>query len=285
MQAIYEGNPSAATCLTLHQYKNLVNLPHYHHEHELIHVDRGSAAVLIRQTCFLLAEGDTAFVHAEEIHSVRAEEDTVITVLKADDDYFAPLFGNERLSCPILNKGLFHAAFFRELRDELARGDRYGRIIAPARLSAALAQMLRREETFNSTAIPPQDNTHRIYDRISELISREYATLTFSEAAAYMHFTEPYFSKLFSKLFGMSFTRYLNTVRIGTAITILREGNSTIAKTARDCGFNTIRSFNRSFKQMTGYSPSELPADYTFLYKVKNGAGLNPTLNCTERIY
>ena len=47
--------------------------------------------------------------------------------------------------------------------------------------------------------------------------------------------------------------------------------------------FNTIRNFNRVFKEMTGYTPGTLPRDYSFACNLhRNGeGGFDPTLGCT----
>ena len=115
-------------------------------------------------------------------------------------------------------------------------------------------------------------------------ISNEYGTITFCEAAKHMHFSEPYFAKVFHRTFGMTFTQYLNTVRIAAAIDKLKQGNMSITEISLSCGFNTIRNFNRVFKSLTGYSPSHMPSDYIFLYSLRTGYGLNPTLTSTQII-
>ena len=120
------------------------------------------------------------------------------------------------------------------------------------------------------------------FSLICDKISNEYRTITFDEAAKYMYFSKPYFSKLFHNIFGMTFSQYLNTVRVASAIEKIKQGDMSITEISADCGFNTIRNFNRVFKDLTGYSPNNLPADYVFLYSLQKGYGLDPTLNCTK---
>jgi len=61
----------------------------------------------------------------------------------------------------------------------------------------------------------------------------------------------------------MSFSDYLNIIRIENAIQKLREEPvTTIAAVSAACGFSTIRNFNRVFRSLTGFSPRTLPADY-----------------------
>ena len=122
---------------------------------------------------------------------------------------------------------------------------------------------------------------HEIYRKLCRKIAVEYATITFEEAARHMTFSEPHFSKVFHNIFGMTFTQYLNTVKIAAALEKIKQGHMNITEIAYSCGFNTIRNFNRVFKNFTGYSPKNIPSDYVFLYNLQDGYGLDPTLNCT----
>lgn len=66
-----------------------------------------------------------------------------------------------------------------------------------------------------------------------------------------------YLSKYFKNSTGMSFTDYVNKYRISEACYILKNSNQTILQTAYDCGFDSLRSFNRNFKSIIGITPSE----------------------------
>lgn len=114
-------------------------------------------------------------------------------------------------------------------------------------------------------------------------MSANYNTITFQDAAKHMNYSEPYFSKHFKELFEMTFTEYLNILRIGNAIKMMKKGNRSITDISINCGFNTVRHFNRTFKDLTGYSPTNLPQDYVFIYRLRS-FGIDPTLKTTELI-
>lgn len=64
-------------------------------------------------------------------------------------------------------------------------------------------------------------------------------------------------SPIFSEQFEMSFTEFLNSYRIKMAKQLLEDKpNITVSAIAYDCGFNTLSSFNQSFKKVTGMTPS-----------------------------
>ena len=62
----------------------------------------------------------------------------------------------------------------------------------------------------------------------------------------------------------MTFSQYLNAVRLEHAIELLKNNTEHLAITeiAAKCGFDTIRHFNRVFKDITGMSPRQMPSDY-----------------------
>ena len=66
-----------------------------------------------------------------------------------------------------------------------------------------------------------------------------------------------YFRKLFSKVFGESPMRYLQSVRIEKAKALLRGDYMPITDIAENVGFKSIYHFSKTFKKITGYTPSE----------------------------
>lgn len=71
-----------------------------------------------------------------------------------------------------------------------------------------------------------------------------------------------YLSKYFKQCTGMSFTDYVNRYRVSEACYLLQNLDQTILKTAYDCGFDSLRSFNRNFKAIIGTTPSEYQSKF-----------------------
>lgn len=87
----------------------------------------------------------------------------------------------------------------------------------------------------------------------------------------------------------MTFSQYLNTVRLEKAIDLLNQNQEHLSMTeiASRCGFDTIRHFNRIFKDITGMSPRELPPDYVLeIQPIRTiEAAFDPTLKSSELLY
>ena len=85
----------------------------------------------------------------------------------------------------------------------------------------------------------------------------------------------------------MPFTKYLNLIKVSSAVRLINERELKITDIAYKCGFGTIRSFNRVFKEVTGYAPKELPTDYIpkYIPKYHLDVGSDPTLSTTDIIF
>ena len=66
-----------------------------------------------------------------------------------------------------------------------------------------------------------------------------------------------YISKQFKQKIGISFNKYVNLLRIQKCQKLIRETQMTFSEIMVKCGFSSLRSFDRSFKILTGQSPTE----------------------------
>lgn len=84
--------------------------------------------------------------------------------------------------------------------------------------------------------------------------------LTLPETAAHFNMSEFHFCRLFQSLVGTNFKDYLNAIRADASEELILSGGQSITTVAMECGFNNIRTFNRVFKAVKGYTPSSLRA-------------------------
>ena len=80
--------------------------------------------------------------------------------------------------------------------------------------------------------------------------------LTLYEAASKAGFSEKYFSTLFSRKMGMSFSSYMKHLRIHHAKTMLKETNMKLKEISEAVGYNSVEYFVRVFSAQEGVSPS-----------------------------
>lgn len=284
MKTIHEKNALNGNAhVYLAKYMDVYNLSHYHANHELIYSHTGHTTVTIDGNTYDLSEGEAIFAYSESIHSIRSTPNSKVWVLKADYNHYKNLLWNKKLLSPLIENTDYIRPILDEIYKELNSGDKYSNDVIDGYAYILFALILRNEKTVNCSS----PSRHKLmagetYNKISQKILDEYATVTFDEMAEFAHYSKPYFSKFFHSYFGMSFVEYLNTIKVAAAVEMLKEKKFSVTEIAEKCGFNTIRNFNRVFKLITGYSPSQLPDNYVFIYNLDPSSGLDPTLSCTE---
>src|SRR5436309_5123574 len=72
--------------------------------------------------------------------------------------------------------------------------------------------------------------------------------------------SEAHFARSFKEAFGVPPHRYLLTRRIERAKALLRDSDAPIIEIAFQTGWNSLGTFGRVFRDVTGVSPSELRA-------------------------
>ena len=72
--------------------------------------------------------------------------------------------------------------------------------------------------------------------------------------------SEAHFARSFKQAFGTPPHRYLLTRRIERAMTLLRETDRPITDIAFDTGWASLGTFGRTFRDITGHSPSAIRA-------------------------
>ena len=65
------------------------------------------------------------------------------------------------------------------------------------------------------------------------------------------------FSHLFNQNIGCNLPRYLNILRTGQAVHLIRYEHYSAVDAAAACGYRSMRSFYRVFRQIYGMTPSE----------------------------
>jgi len=97
------------------------------------------------------------------------------------------------------------------------------------------------------------NSTQRVLTYIGENFDKP---ITLDSLAAEVGLSRFYLSRIFNTQIGYSFSSYLNYMRVNYAKRLLEETSKSISDICFDCGFESMRTFNRVFKELTDYSPS-----------------------------
>ena len=92
---------------------------------------------------------------------------------------------------------------------------------------------------------------------IAEYIQQNYSEkIEVNELAKKYYTTASHIARTFKKNMGVGVIRYLHSIRIKNAITMLEGTNKGIKEVAEDCGYDNLNNFYKYFKQVTSYTPA-----------------------------
>lgn len=261
------------------KYKNSHNLLHWHYDCELLYVENGAIDVFCDKRSHSLTRGQALFVDSGQVHYMHAKTtDTVLAVFIFDHSLVKKLTESVQLASPLLAGDYGLPRVYERIRRELTDKDVFYDAAAACEIVELMIAIYRREQL---TLRAESGTTAEAFKKLLTEIGEKYEFYSFNDAADFMGMSRAYFSRFFHNVAGMTFSQYLNYVRIDNAVRMIRaEKSAPVTEIASRCGFATIRNFNRTFKELTGYSPKRLPQGFALDEKFshKGAESFNPTL-------
>ena len=141
------------------------------------------------------------------------------------------------------------------------------------------------------------NNFYKISEAIKYIDAHLNETLSVRVIAEQFAFSPYYFHRLFTSIVGKSMIAYVRDRRIAYACKMLNETDRKVLDIAFDFGFDSAQSFSRTFKSLTGISPTEyrnrkiepciVPATELvkrFTNRLKGGILMNPNMIKKEKM-
>lgn len=243
------------------KYRNLHNISHWHMEHELIACREGSAQVMLDDTMFNITQQQCIFCHSGRVHYISASPDSLLLVCLFNEKMYDPITSPFALENPVFEDRYGILPKLSEIRHELQNQPIFFECRTEAMIGEILVDVFR-GEPLRKAQWQFSDVITR-YKQLLNYIDLEYEHITYRNAVQFMNMSDAYFSRYFKRQAGMTFSQYLNVVRIEKAVQLLDSAPTMkITDVMLRCGFNTIRSFNRVFRAVTGFTPTTLPPGY-----------------------
>lgn len=123
-----------------------------------------------------------------------------------------------------------------------------------AELHTAFAALPKTPEDFD---VPQPESLWRLNAALQYLSGHYREPLPIARLAKLCCLSVTHFRRLFRQATGKTPLEYLHRIRIVMAMAELRRGEASIGEIALACGFDSLSSFNRRFKHVTGEAPRD----------------------------
>ena len=241
---------------------------HYHDCHEIIYITKGSAQIQVNKNTYNATQGDLVIFSRFEEHAVASRTDDYeryvfqispdIPVDPPLSKVFSILFNRPQRFCNVLNctnceedillicQRILHekesnASFYNDMLNLLIQ---QLLIVIYRQLPDVFAVF--DESSFDTVQQIQRRMEISFYDHFSlSSLSEEYG------------FSISHLSHLFKRITGNSVMGYLQSCRMAAAKKYLAETDLEVSTIVEKCGFSDASNFSRSFKRVTGSTPTQ----------------------------
>ncbi len=238
---------------------------HTHLDIELFYVMEGRVDFIVEDQTFLLESEDFLMVNSGRRHAYEGSQETLAACFHISYDELSKLL-KQNLILFWCNSTAEEGELYEEVRELIKKiiSQHYYHagedMIYLYSLYYELLHMLQNNFLLTEEDSRYKGELHKFDDRkqkIAEYIRQNYdKPIALSDLAKDLYLSTAYLSKYIKKQFGMSFLEYVNSVRLGYAISELLHSDKPVVRIAMDTGFANSASFNKAFKEKYHTTPS-----------------------------
>ena len=227
--------------------KNFSYPLHLHQCFELIIAMNGEMTVTVEKVDYNLLKGEALLIFPNQIHSLKSVESEHMLCIFSHK-LIAAFHSKFAQSKPVSNKFCPSQLII----DAIDKMTDEGTFFKKGILYLACDEFSRVAE-FCERKHDHKDLLADIFLFIEESFTGDCSLNALSERIGYDY---SYLSRYFKKTVGMAFNEYVIIYRLNNACYLMNNTSDTIMKCAIESGFESLRSFNRNFKNHFGISPS-----------------------------
>lgn len=227
---------------------------HLHSHIELYYVVRGKAEVWMDAQWYPVEQGALAVVFPGKVHAYRTlrKGKGVLLILPISLAHACKqMFHTQQPACPVLAAGQISP----QLADNMAE---LADTTTQDAVAQALGQLILGRLSALLTLVPrtPYEADDLLCQAVGIIGQRYRTDVQLHDVAMALGVSEGHLSRILGGGIGMNFCNYINSLRVGDARHLLEHTQLSMLEIAFECGFQTLRTFNRAFLQDAGCTPS-----------------------------
>ncbi len=251
---------------------------HWHAQVEVNFITRGALRYRMRGHSILIEEGSLALFWGGLPHQVvDATDDSRYVAIHLPLMHFFRL----RLPYPILHRLIHGATLVTTAVDKgdhcsFHRWSEYMLSADETRVANAVDELLLRIERipFDSYSLvdssgrdvvaePPDPISFGRVQHICDFVADNFRRdIDSSDIALHADIHPKYAMNIFRRSTGMTLNEYVNLLRLSFAQAMLINDDASVLRVAMESGFGSLSAFNKSFRKVSGKSPSDFRRDY-----------------------
>lgn len=248
---------------------------HTHHHFEISIIREGSGIYYINGERVKAEKGDIFVFNNTDLHGLSmSKEETIINqvihfepwlIWHSPQDFFNYKYLKIFLNRPSSFRNKIPrnqkvseslVKLFDEMLQEFEAEDIDYELMIKVKLLNMLVLLSRHYRCDNSSITSSPKDLEGIQTVIHYIQENYSKSITLKELANLIYMNPSYFSRYFKRYNGLSPMDYLAHIRIRHAVNALITSTDAVVDISYACGFNSITSFNRTFKRIEGISPT-----------------------------
>lgn len=254
--------------LSIYRNINFNFMAHWHTEFEVAYVESGSIFIGINNDRRKLVEGDITICTSGDIHyydSIDSESKIILLVFRpeffgfsADLPITSSFFQKAEVNSKSLN--IIKTIIYSILNENEVRDDFY-ELFIKVKVIELCASILRYLPNYNSSFTNSTKTFSKLkamQDILTYIENNFTDDISLQVLADKFNMDSSNLSTTFNSITGCNLKTYINTLRVLKAESIILKSKKPLIDIAFECGFNSIRTFNRVYKSIKGHSPSSI---------------------------
>jgi len=241
---------------------------HYHRHIEFLIVTEGELKLEIEGKTKILKVGDCAFIFPYVLHSYKVEGDPVRFCATMEPEClgeFGKIMLNYHPKTPFISGKAVKKAIpdIQRLMDLLVI--EYSRASDPVLNMQQLSYLIHIfSAIIGITGLTKISSKHSLYSDSVKLCCDNFTHEDFDaeKLAEILNISVSRLRQVFSENMGSSVKKYISSLRINNAQSLLTGTSLSISDIAYNCGYGSIRTFNREFAISCGMTPSKYRQEY-----------------------
>lgn len=238
----------------------------WHPEIEIIFLLQGKGRIYFSdlKTVYTLKEKDILVVNAFEVQEFELDYNGTALSFMISPEFVqnvAPELLRYRINCRSFLHVEEKQQAYNVLRRDLAKAflEFYKKEAENVYLKGSVAAILGDLEHYflDKSQLLENSGIQATMKTLTHYIHEHYKEhLTLDELAKHTYLSKTYISRCFSRCFGVSFTAYLDLLRLTLAVQLLK-GQGNLTDIAEECGFANVNAMIQAFKRYRGMTPGE----------------------------